>query len=69
MKNLFSAPEFDHVTRRSLAAAYLDFVNNYISAKQFGEHRGLTVEQAHTLIVLGKACHIAELSDLRRAAA
>jgi hypothetical protein len=42
-------------TRAILSSEYLDWVNNYISPSVFGEHRGLTEDQAHQLIKLGRA--------------
>jgi len=41
--------------REFLKNEYLDFVNNYLSPEKFGEHRGLTEDQAHQLIKLGRS--------------
>jgi hypothetical protein len=41
--------------REILKSEYLDWVNNYLTPSVFGEHRGLTEDQAHQLIKLGKA--------------
>jgi hypothetical protein len=41
-------------TREFLKNEYLDFLNNYLSPEVFGEHRGLTEDQAHQLIKLGR---------------
>jgi hypothetical protein len=41
--------------REILKAEYLDWVNNYLTPEVFGEHRGLTEDQAHQLIKLGRA--------------
>jgi hypothetical protein len=41
--------------REILKAEYLDYLNNYLSPSVFGEHRGLTEDQAHQLIKLGRA--------------
>lgn len=41
-------------TREFLIREYLDWVNNYLSPSVFGEHRGLTEDQAHQLIKLGR---------------
>jgi ADP-ribosylglycohydrolase len=41
--------------RETLKAEYLDWVNNYLTPAVFGEHRGLTEDQAHQLINLGRA--------------
>ena len=41
--------------RELLISEYLDFLNNYLSPSLFGEHRGLTEDQAHQLIKLGRA--------------
>jgi hypothetical protein len=40
--------------RELLISEYLDFWNNYLSPSVFGEHRGLTEDQAHQLINLGR---------------
>ena len=40
--------------REILKTEYLDWVNNYLSPGVFGEHRGLTEDQAHQLIKLGR---------------
>jgi hypothetical protein len=40
--------------RDLLISEYLDFKNNYLSPSLFGEHRGLSEDQAHQLIKLGR---------------
>ena len=40
--------------RDTLLEAYLDWKNNYLTVEVFAEHHGLTVGQAHTLILLGR---------------
>ena len=42
-------------TREFLISEYLDWVNNYLTPEVFGEHRGLSEDQAHQLIKLGRA--------------
>jgi hypothetical protein len=42
-------------TREFLIKEYLDFLNNYLSPEVFGEHKGLTEDQAHQLIKLGRS--------------
>lgn len=42
-------------TREFLIREYLDFLNNYLTPEVFGEHRGLTEDQAYQLIKLGRA--------------
>ena len=42
-------------TREFLKSEYLDWLNNYLTPAVFGEHRGLTEDQAHQLIKLGRA--------------
>ncbi|MBT7878093.1 MAG: hypothetical protein HN738_08425 [Gammaproteobacteria bacterium] len=34
--------------------AYLDWVNNYLTIETFAEHRGITIEHAKILIVIGR---------------
>lgn len=41
----------------TLRAAYLDYSNNYLTARVFGEHNGLTEEQARAVIDMGRALH------------
>lgn len=38
----------------TLEAVYLDWVNNFLSIGRFAEHYGLTEEQAHNIINIGK---------------
>ena len=40
-----------------LQEIYLDYANNYLTARVFGEHNGLTESQAKRLIDLGRECH------------
>ena len=39
---------------KTIEAYYLDFVNNYLTIEKFAEHHGLYVNEAQTLINLGK---------------
>jgi hypothetical protein len=38
--------------RDNLIAAYLDYVNNYLTIEKYAEHNGITENQATMLIVL-----------------
>lgn len=38
--------------RDNLIAAYLDYVNNYLTIEKYAEHNGITENQATLLIVL-----------------
>lgn len=40
--------------RDTLIAAYLDYVNNYLTVATYAEHNGLTEAQAQTLIDLAR---------------
>jgi hypothetical protein len=40
--------------RQSLITLYLDYLNNYVTVERYAECNGLTVEQAHSLITLGR---------------
>lgn len=40
--------------RNVLIEYYLDWRNNYMSVDKFAEHNGLTLDEAITLIALGK---------------
>ena len=48
-----------------LRAAYLDYVNNYISLACYASRNGLTVKQAETLVRLGKECHASYCNTLK----
>lgn len=41
--------------REQLIAAYLDFLNNYLTVEKYAEHNGLSNEHAHSLIVLARS--------------
>jgi hypothetical protein len=43
--------------RNVLITAYLDYVNNYLTIERYAEHNELTVDQATTLVSLGKQLH------------
>jgi hypothetical protein len=40
-----------------LREQYLDFVNNYLTIEKFAEHNGLELDEATSIIMIGKACH------------
>ena len=45
------------ITNKVLIEDYLDYFNNYLTIAKYAEHRGLTLEQAQDLILLGKNAH------------
>ena len=49
--------------RDMLIAAYLDYVNNYVSSALYGEHNGLTNEEAETLVKLARKVYEHKHSD------
>lgn len=48
--------------KSTLAEAYLDFVNNYVSTSAFAEANGLTTEQAARVIECGREIHEAAVA-------
>ena len=44
------------ITREQLFKEYTDWVNNYLTIGKFAEHRGLTVLEAQSLILLAQSC-------------
>lgn len=44
------------ITRESLSALYLDWVNNYLTIEKFAEHHGLTENEALLLISVAQSC-------------
>jgi hypothetical protein len=44
------------VFRETLAAVYLDWVNNYLTIEKFAEHKGLYIDEAKTLLSVAKQC-------------
>lgn len=49
--------------RKQLQAAFLDYINNYLTIALFAEHNGLTEEMATKIIELGQQCHEAEVAE------
>ena len=45
------------ITNKMLIDDYLDYFNNYLTIAKYAEHRGLTLEQAQDLVLLGKYSH------------
>ena len=41
----------------TLQEIYLDWRNNYLTVEKFAEHKGLTVDEAHSLIQLCDRVH------------
>ncbi len=48
--------------KNTLAEAYLDFVNNYVSTSAFAEAHGLTTRQAALVIETGREIHEARVA-------
>lgn len=44
------------ITREQLFKDYTDWVNNYLTIGKYAEHRGLTVIEAESLILLAQSC-------------
>lgn len=44
------------INRESLAALYLEWVNDYLTIEKFAEHHGLTYEEASLLIDVAQSC-------------
>lgn len=42
---------------KQLQAAYLDYINNYLTIEVYAEHNGLSVEEAKQIIAIGKGLH------------
>jgi hypothetical protein len=45
------------IDRATLAALYLDWVNNYATLDIFAEHHGLTPDEAAYLLQAAESCH------------
>lgn len=43
--------------KKQLQAAYLDYLNDYLTTEIYAEHNNLTCEQALKIIELGRAIH------------
>lgn len=50
--------------RDTLIATYLDYVNNYLTIEKFAEHNLLTIEQAKSLIALGKQVFNTDIEEV-----
>jgi len=44
------------INRETLAALYLEWVNDYVSLQTFAEHKGLTQHEALILLEVSKSC-------------
>jgi hypothetical protein len=44
------------INRETLAALYLEWVNDYVSLATFAEHKGLTKHEALILLEVCKSC-------------
>jgi hypothetical protein len=45
------------MTRRQLAAVWLEWVNDYLTIGTYADHNGLTYDEAAALLKLARACH------------
>lgn len=54
MKTTFT---FDNDGTNILQALYLSWLNDFLTVERFAEHYNLSVEEAKTLIELGRANH------------
>lgn len=52
--------------KERLRAAYLDYVNDYLTVGRFAQAHGLTEEQGHDLIALGRSVHEKIVADHKR---
>ena len=43
--------------KEHLQNEYLNWFNDYLTIEKYAEHRGITVDQAQTLIDLGRSVH------------
>jgi hypothetical protein len=44
------------INRDTLAALYLEWVNDYVSLQTFAAHKGLTLNEALLLLEVAKSC-------------
>lgn len=49
--------------RETIAAQYVEFLNDYLTVAKFAEHKGLTEDQARELIELGKSIYYSKHPD------
>jgi len=47
--------------KAELQKVYLDWVNNWLTRDRFAEYYGLTLDQAHRVIELGRDIHEGQL--------
>ena len=45
------------MTRKQLATAYLDWVNNYVTIATYAEHYGLTEQEAIDFLNVAQSCY------------
>ena len=45
------------MTRKQLAAAYIEWVNDYLTIGTYAEHNHLTYEEAAAFIGLARSCY------------
>ena len=51
------APCDTNQTEFVIQAAYLDYVNNFLTVGNFADHYGMSEREAHLLIDLGRIIH------------
>ncbi len=57
MPSIFTKPETPVGILRQLQAAYLDYINDYLTIEVYAEHNGLAVDEAKQIIAIGKGLH------------
>jgi len=45
------------MTRQQLAAAYVEWVNDYLTIGTYAEHHGLTYDEAAAFIGVARSCY------------
>lgn len=45
------------MNRDTLAALFLDYINNYLTVDVFAEHHGLYPDEAAALLEVARQCH------------
>ena len=46
-----------NMLKETIQAAYLEYVNDYLTITTFAEHKGITYDEAEALIRLGRGLH------------
>lgn len=51
--------------KKQLQAAYLDYLNNYLTMEVYAEHNNITITQAKALLRLGEEIHCGIVDSLQ----